>query len=45
MKILLEHPETTARVTAINAMAPNGRIRSLLDAEEWAALRRICAPK
>jgi Zn-dependent protease with chaperone function len=42
--IFLDHPATQERVARINAMAPpqNGGA-SLLDAAEWAALKRICA--
>jgi Zn-dependent protease with chaperone function len=43
MKILLDHPETEDRVTAINLMSPAGPVRPLLDPKEWAALQRICA--
>lgn len=42
--IFLDHPATQDRVARINAMAPphKGGAR-LLDAAEWAALKRICA--
>lgn len=42
--IFLDHPATQDRVARINAMAPpqKGDAR-LLDAAEWAALKRICA--
>lgn len=42
--IFLDHPATQDRVARINAMAPphQGGAR-LLDAAEWAALKRICA--
>jgi Zn-dependent protease with chaperone function len=44
MKILLDHPETNARVAAINAAATtSGSSTPLLEAAEWAALKRICA--
>jgi len=43
MKILLDHPETQARVRAINAVAANPTGPPLLSASEWAALKRICA--
>jgi Zn-dependent protease with chaperone function len=43
MKILLDHPETKARVAAINRLAPARQTSPLLDAAEWAALKRICA--
>jgi len=42
--IFLDHPATEDRVARINAIAPpqSGGAR-LLDAAEWAALKRICA--
>jgi hypothetical protein len=43
MKILLDHPETKARVAAINAMAEASNGAPLLDAAEWAAVKRICS--
>jgi len=43
MKILLDHPETQARVRAINALAASPAGPPLLSATEWAALKRICA--
>jgi Zn-dependent protease with chaperone function len=49
-KILLDHPEAKERAAAIEALAgarpPAGTAggAGLLDASEWAALRRICAP-
>jgi Zn-dependent protease with chaperone function len=43
MKILLNHPETKARVAAINKLAATRPSSSLLDAGEWAALKTICA--
>jgi Zn-dependent protease with chaperone function len=43
MKILLDHPDTKARVAAINRVAPARTITPFLDAVEWAALKRICA--
>jgi hypothetical protein len=45
VKILLDHPQTKDRVAAINAAAaalPSVH-RPLLNAAEWAALKRICA--
>jgi len=43
MKILLNHPETKARVAAINnATAINAR-SPFLDTGEWTALKKICA--
>jgi len=43
MKILLDHPETKARVATIDAMAHNVGSAPLLDAAEWNALKRICS--
>ncbi len=43
MKILLDHPETKARIAAINRLAAARPTAPLLDAGEWAALKRICA--
>lgn len=43
MKILLDHPETKARVAAINRIAANGPTIPFLTTAEWAALKRICA--
>jgi Zn-dependent protease with chaperone function len=43
MKILLDHPETKARIAAINRIAANGATVPFLTAAEWAALKRICA--
>jgi len=43
MKILLDHPETRARVAAIRKLAGNQPPSAFLDASEWAALRQICA--
>ncbi len=42
MKILMDHPETKARVARINALSPPRAGASLLNAAEWAALKRIC---
>jgi Zn-dependent protease with chaperone function len=42
MKILLDHPETKARVAAINALATSQTTKPLLDSNEWAALKRVC---
>jgi hypothetical protein len=42
MKILLDHPETKARIAAINRIAANGPTIPFLDPAEWAALKRIC---
>ncbi|MGC1466010.1 MAG: M48 family metallopeptidase [Pseudolabrys sp.] len=43
MKILLDHPETKARIAAINKLAPARATKPMLDAGEWTALKRICA--
>lgn len=43
MKILLDHPETKARIAAINRIAANGPTVPFLSSAEWAALKRICA--
>jgi predicted Zn-dependent protease len=43
MTILLDHPETKARVAAINAMATTSSSMPLLDAAEWAAVKHICS--
>ena len=43
MTILLNHPETKARVAAINKLAATRPSSSFLDAGEWAALKTICA--
>jgi Zn-dependent protease with chaperone function len=43
MKILLDHPETQARIAAINKLAGARPTTPFLDAGEWAALKRICA--
>jgi Zn-dependent protease with chaperone function len=47
MRILLDHPDTNARVAAINALATPAAPSStpLLEAPEWAALKRICAAR
>jgi predicted Zn-dependent protease len=42
-RILLDHPETRERVVAIHSLAKPGTGMPLLDATEWAALKRICA--
>lgn len=44
MKILLDHPETKDRITAINAVVVAGATTPLLDAADWTALKQICAP-
>ncbi|HET9718357.1 MAG TPA: M48 family metallopeptidase [Pseudolabrys sp.] len=43
MKILLNHPETAARVAAINKLALARKASPFLDAEDWVALKKICA--
>jgi Zn-dependent protease with chaperone function len=43
MKILRDHPETADRVAAITAAAAPNTRGALLDAGEWAALKRICS--
>lgn len=43
MKILLDHPETKARIAAISRIAPDGPPIPFLNATEWSALKRICA--
>ena len=43
MKILLDHPDTKARVAAINKIASARPSSPFLDAAGWAALQRICA--
>jgi Zn-dependent protease with chaperone function len=43
MTILLDHPETKARVAAINRLAGPRPSSPFLDAAEWTALKRICA--
>jgi Zn-dependent protease with chaperone function len=42
MKILLDHPETEARVAAINKFASANAPTAFLDAAEWSALKQIC---
>lgn len=43
MKILLDHPETNARIAAISKIAGARPTSPFLNAGEWAALKRICA--
>jgi Zn-dependent protease with chaperone function len=43
MKILLDHPDTNARIAAINKIATARPTTPFLDAAEWAALKHICA--
>src|SRR5438128_1952950 len=42
MKILLDHPETKARVEAINAAATPRSAPALMTPDEWVSLTRIC---
>jgi hypothetical protein len=43
MTILRDHPDTAARIAAVNRLAPAGSARApLVPAEDWAALRAIC---
>lgn len=42
MKILLNHPETKARVAAINGLATVQAPKPFLDPAEWSALKKIC---
>ncbi len=44
LKILLDHPETKDRISAINAVVAGGATTQLLDPAEWNALKHICAP-
>jgi Zn-dependent protease with chaperone function len=44
LKILLDHPETKDRISAINATATVPATVQLLDQAEWNALKQICAP-
>jgi Zn-dependent protease with chaperone function len=43
VRIWADHPYAAARVRAIAAIAPPASRAPLLDAEQWAALRRICS--
>lgn len=43
MTILLDHPQTKARVAAINRIAETRPAAPFLDAREWAALKKVCA--
>lgn len=42
MKILLDHPETRARIDAINRVVPAKNPIPLLQRSEWIALKAIC---
>jgi Zn-dependent protease with chaperone function len=44
LKILLDHPDTRDRITAINAAVTMGATTPLLDAADWTALKQICEP-
>jgi predicted Zn-dependent protease len=44
LKVLLDHPETKARISAIEAVAHASVAPPLLDAADWSALKQICAP-
>ena len=43
MEILLDHPDTKARIAAINIFANAAPTTPFLDTGEWATLKRICA--
>jgi Zn-dependent protease with chaperone function len=43
MKILMDHPETKARIASINKLAATRPSLPFLEASEWAALKQICA--
>ena len=43
VRIWLDHPLAQDRMRAINAIAPPSSRAPLLDAAQWAALRRICS--
>ena len=43
MSILMDHPETKARIASINRLAAARPSVPFLDAGEWAALKQICA--
>jgi hypothetical protein len=42
-RIWLDHPHVEDRVRAIDAVAPPAIGTTLLDPEQWSALKRICA--
>ncbi len=42
MDLLLDHPETKARIRAIDRLVAPVRVRPWLTAPEWTALKRIC---
>jgi predicted Zn-dependent protease len=43
VKVLANHPETRERVALINALASPRPAAPMLDAAQWAALKRICS--
>jgi Zn-dependent protease with chaperone function len=43
MNILMDHPETKARVAAIRQRAAAQSLQPFLEPGEWAALKQICA--
>lgn len=43
MIILLDHPETKARIAAIGRVAPPPAATPFLNAAEWSALKRVCS--
>jgi Zn-dependent protease with chaperone function len=43
VQVLADHPQTKARVVAINQIATPGAGVVLVDAAEWSSLKRICA--
>lgn len=43
MQIWLDHPKVQDRVRAIDAIAGGGKGAPLIDPDQWAALRHICA--
>jgi hypothetical protein len=43
MKILRDHPDTNARIAAVNRLSPPGTPAApFISNEDWAALRGIC---
>jgi hypothetical protein len=42
MRIWVDHPQVEDRIRIINQVAPQASGAALLDAEQWAALKRIC---
>jgi hypothetical protein len=42
MKILMDHPETKARVNAINAAAWPKTGDPVMSQDDWVALSRVC---